>query len=121
MEHTNGVWIPIGIFALILLGWVIKLMRASNVTTAHRDNTQPRPEDVVSAHPVKTSGSKAISDEQESRAAVKGDVTTSPGAPYPVAVRPLVAHKAYIKLCAGGKTSDAFNPVNDPRSNQYSC
>ena len=121
MEHTNGVWIPIGIFALILLGWVIKLMRTSTFTTPNRDNKQLRPDYVIRAHPVKTSGSKAISDEQESPAGVKGDVTTSPGAPSPVAVRPLVAHKAYIKLCAGGKTSDAFNPVNDPRSNQYSC
>ena len=121
MEHINGVWIPIGIFALILLEWAIKLMRTATFTTSNRDNAQPRPDDVVSAHPVKTFGSKAISDEQESRERVKGDVTTSPRAPSPVAVRPLVEHKAYIKLCAGGKTSDAFNPVNDPRSNQYSC
>ena len=121
MEHTNGVWIPIGIFALILLGWVIKRIRTSTFTTAHRDNTQLRPDDVVSAHLVKTFDSKAISDEQESRETVIGDVTTSSRAPSPLAVRPLVAHKAYIKLCAGGKTSDAFNPANDPRSNQYSC
>ena len=121
MEHIDGVWIPIGIFALILLGWVIKLIRTSTFTTSNRDNTQPRPDDVGSVHPVKTFGSKAISDEQESRESVKGDVATSPRAPSLVAVRPLVAHKAFIKLCAGGKTSDAFNPVNDPRSNQYSC
>ena len=121
MEHINGVWISIGIFALILLGWVIKLIRTSTFTTSHRDNTQPRPYGVVPAQPVKSSGNKATSVEQESRERVKGYVATNPRAPSPVAVRPVVAHKAFVKLCAGGKTSDAFNPVNDPRSNQYSC
>ena len=121
MEHTNGVWIPIGIFALILLGWVIKLLRTSTFTTANRDNKQLRPDYVIPAHPVESSGNRPLSDEQQLSERAKGYVATSPFAPSPVGVRPLVAHKAFIKLCAGGKTSDAFNPVNDPRSNQYSC
>ena len=121
MEHTNGVWILIGIFALILLGWVIKLMRTSTFTTTNRDNKQLRPDYVIRAHPVESSGNKAFSDAQQSSERVEGYLATSPCAPSPVGVRPLVAHKAFIKLCAGGKTSDAFNPVNDPRSNQYSC
>ena len=121
MEHINGVWIPIGIFAMILLGWVIKIIRPSSVTTANRDNTPPRPDYVVRSRPVNSSANKAIFGEQESCERVKSYVATTPRAPSPVAVRPSVAHKAYIKLCAGGKTSDAFNPLNDPRSNQYSC
>ena len=121
MEYTNGVWTLVGIFALILLGWVIKLIRTSTFTTSNRDNTQPRPYDVVPAQPVNSSGNKAISDEEESGERVQGDVTTSPCVPPPRAVRPLGTHKAFIKLCAGGKTPDAFNPVKDPRSNQYSC
>ena len=121
MEYTNGVWTLVGIFALILLAWVIKLIRTSIFTRANRDDTQPRPNDVGPAHQVKSYGGKGVSDEEESGERVQGDVTTSPRVPPPGAVRPLVTHKAFIKLCAGGKTPDAFNPVNDPRSNQYSC
>ena len=46
MEHINGVWIPIGIFTMILLGCVLSLIGTPKVTQSERDTyrdlSQPR-------------------------------------------------------------------------------
>ena len=120
MEHINGVWMPIGIFAMVLLGWVIKLIRIPNVTEAHRENTQPPPDYAVPTRPVKSTGNQAISDEQESSVTAKGHVATVPSAPYAVALRHSVANYTYRKQRTRDTLSDACNPLPNHRSNQYS-
>lgn len=120
MEHINGVWMPIGIFAMLLLGGVIKLIRKPTVIEAYRENTQPRPDYAVPTRPVNFTGSQAISDEQESSVTAKGHVAAIPSAPHAVAMRHSVANYTYRKQRTRDTLSDACNPLPNHRSNQYS-
>ena len=56
MEHINGVWIPIGIFTMILLGCIFSLIgtpkvRQSDRDTTYRDRSQPHPDRVAPTRP----------------------------------------------------------------------
>ena len=48
MEHINGVWIPIGILGMILLGCIVEVIRTPKATSSPYDTTQQRRTDYAS-------------------------------------------------------------------------
>ena len=42
MEHINGVWIPVGIFAMIFVAGLIDLIRTPKSDGPYRDGTNQR-------------------------------------------------------------------------------